>query len=184
MLILHHDYPSAASLRAVLLLQDLADEGLPVAFHGVDVLGLGTTVPATLDDLADWEQQREPLAALGWEVPRPRRHPPTVFAHLVEALATQQDLGAAWRLACHRALWLDDRDLSDPVVLADLGTSVGLDPGDVAGLVADGRATRTARREMVARRGEGVGGVPVLELDGTLVSPFMDPEDLRRLATL
>ncbi len=184
MLTLHHDYPSAASLHAVLVLQDLADEGLPVAFHGVDVLGLGTSVPATLDDLAAWQEHRVALADRGWDLPRPRLHPPTLAAHLVEALATDRGLGAAWRLACHRALWLDGRDLGDPAVLVDLGAAIGLELAEVSGLVADGRATLAARREMLARRGEGVGGVPVLEVDGTLVSPFMAAEDLRRLATL
>lgn len=184
MIVLHHDYPSAASLRAVLGLQQLADEGLEVAFHGVDVLGLGTTVPATLDDLADWQAHREPMAELGWDLPRPRLHPPTLHAHLVEALATDRDLGAAWRLACHRGLWLQGRDLGDDAVLVGLATDVGLDPDEVTDLLADRRSDLVARREMVARRGEGIGGVPVLDVDGTLVSPFMPADDLRRLASL
>lgn len=184
MLILHHDYPSAASLRAVLAVQELADEGLDVAFHGVDVLGLGTMIPATLDDLADWREHRAALAERGWDLPRPRRHPPTLSAHLVETLATERGLGAAWRAACHRALWLQDSDLSDPVVLSDLGRRIGLDGDEVTSLVTDASATRAARLEMVARRGEGVGGVPVLQAGGTLVSPFMERSDLRRLAAL
>lgn len=184
MLVLHHDHPSASSLLAVLTLQELADEGHPVAFHGVDVLGLGVTIPATLDDVADWERHRDALARRGWELPRPRRHPPTLASHLVEALATARGLGAAWRLGCLRAHWLEGRDLGDPGELVDIGDEVGLDPDEVRHLAADQQALRAARRELVARRGEGVGGVPVLEVDDTLVSPFMPPDDLRRLASL
>lgn len=184
MLVLHHDYPSASSLRALLLLQAVADEGHPVAFHGVDVLGLGATIPATLDDVADWQAHRDHLAARGWDLPRPRRHPPTLAAHLVEAMATDVGLGAAWRHACLRAHWFDDRDLGDPAVLVALGEGIGLDGDGVSGLVADRKAAVTARRAAIAARGDGIGGVPVLAVDDTLVSPFMSAADLRQLAAL
>lgn len=184
MLVLHHDYPSASSLRALLSLQAVADEGQAVAFHGVDVLGLGATVPATLDDIADWQAHRDHLADRGWDLSRPRRHPPTLSAHLVEALATDAGLGAAWRHACLRAHWFDDRDLGDPTVLVVLGVEVGLDGDAVSALVGDRRAAMAARRAAIARRGDGIGGVPVLEVDDTLVSPFMSPADLRQLAAL
>lgn len=182
MMHLHHDHPSAASLLAVLTLQSLADEGLAVTFHGVDVLGLGTTIPATLDDLAEWERHRGALAELGWDVARPRLHPMTLPAHLVEALATDRGLGAAWRLACLRAHWLDGCDLGAPEVLADLGEQIGLERDAVAELVGDRRTAVVARQAALARRGEGVGGVPILEVHDTLVSPFMSLDDLRLLA--
>ncbi len=182
MLHLHHDYPSAASLLAVLTLQSLADEGAPVTFHGVDVLGLGTSIPATLDDLAEWDQHRAALAERGWDLPRPRLHPMTLPAHLIEALATARGLGAAWRLACLRAHWFGGRDLSSPQVLADVAEEVGLDRTDVTSLVGDRRAAVVARQALIARRGDGVGGVPILEVHDTLVSPFMSLDDLRLLA--
>lgn len=182
MLHLHHDYPSAASLLALLTLQSLADEGLPVTFHGVDVVGLGTSIPATLDDLAAWKQHRTALADRGWDLPRPRLHPMTLPAHLVEALATDRGLGAAWRLACAQAHWLEGRDLGDPDVVVDLGEGVGLDRDEVASLVGDRRAAVVARQALIARRGDGVGGVPILEVHDTMVSPFMPLDDLRLLA--
>lgn len=182
MLRLHHDPPSASSLLAVLLLQDLADEGADVTFHGVDVLGLGTSIPATLDDIAEWQRHREALAERGWDVARPRLHPATLASHVVEALATQRGLGAAWRLSCLRAHWQDGRDLGDHDVLVDIGASIGLARDDVGDLVADRRTAIVARQAAIARRGEGVGGVPVLEAHGTLVSPFLPLDDLRQLA--
>lgn len=182
MLRLHHDHPSAASLLAVLTLQDLADEGLPVSFRGVDVLGLGRTIPATLDDIAEWQRHRQDLRDRGWDVARPRLHPTTLAAHLVEALATDRGLGQEWRWSCLQAHWVEQRDLGSPDVLVDLGDGIGLDGDEVGALVTDRRATIVARQAQLANRGEGVGGVPILGVHDTLVSPFLPLEDLRTLA--
>lgn len=184
MLILHHDIPSAASLVAMLRLQALADEGLPVHFEGFDVLGVEATLPATLDDLQDWQDHREAAAALGWDLPRPRRHPATLRVHLVGALAAERGLDAAWRLAAYRAHWLGDTDVSDPAVLLELAEDVGLDRAEVAALLDDDTSRHRLRQQMLARRGDGVGGVPVLQANGTYLSPSIDEGDLRALAAL
>lgn len=184
MLLLHHDPPSAASLLAVLRLQQLADEGLDVRFRGFDVLGVDVTLPATLDDLADWEQHRDDAAALGWDLPRPRRHPPTLGVHLVSLLAESQGLDAAWRLATYRAHWLQDGDLGDVDLLVGLASEVGLDADEVRRLVDDRDRRHELRRVMLVHRGEGVGGVPVLAWNKTFLSPFVPMDDLRELASL
>lgn len=183
-LVLYHDIPSAASLLAVLRLQALADEGLPVSFAGFDVLGLDATIPATVVDLEDWERHRDEAAALRWELPRPRLHPPTLTAHLLAELAEEEGLGAAWRLAVYRAYWLEAADLGDPVVLLDLARATGLPTDEAERLVDDPQHRHRLRRRMLVHRGEGVGGVPVLDVRGTFVSPFMDAADLRHLADL
>ena len=184
MLVLYHDIPSAASLCALLRLQRLADEGLPVVFRGFDVLGIDATIPATLADLEDWTTYRSEAADLGWDLQRPRTHPPTLTAHLVAELAEEADVGAAFRLALYRAHWLDDRDIADPTELSDLAVAVGLHPAAVHELLDDPEGRHRLRRRMLAHRGEGIGGVPVLDAGGTFVSPFMDEADLRHLATL
>lgn len=184
MLILYHDFPSAASLVAVLRLQRLADEGLPVAFRGFDVLGVDHSLPATLDDLTDWEQHRDEARELGWDLPRPRRHPPTLQAHLISEEARAAGLDAAWRLAAYRSQWLEDGDLGDPHHLATLAATVGLDQGPVRARLDDRMQRLELRQQMLLRRGEGVGGVPVLDANGTFVSPALPDDDLRTLATL
>lgn len=184
MLLLHHDPPSAGSLVAMLRLQTLVDEGLAVHFRGHDVVGVDVTLPATLEDLEDWERHRDEAAALGWDLSRPRRHPSTLSAHLVGILAEEVQLDAAWRLATYRAHWLEDQDLGDADVLIGLAAAVGLDAERVAELVNDPEERHRLRRVMLVHRGEGVGGVPVLVWNRTFLSPFVPLDDLRQLAAL
>lgn len=184
MLTLYHDIPSAASLVAMLRLQALADEGLTVTFRGFDVLGLDMTLPATLDDLQDWQDHRDAAAALGWELPRPTRHPATLKAHLLGELATEHGLAAAWRLAAYRAHWLDDADVSADSVLTILAVRIGMPLDDVEAVLHDPDQRHRLRQAMLVHRGEGVGGVPVLDANGTFVSPHVSDDDLRILAEL
>lgn len=184
MAILHHDYPSAASLHAVLVLDAVAGDATPVTHHGIDVLGIDATLPATLDDLQDWSSHRESLAALGWVVPRPRRHPPTLAAHAVERACATLNQARRWRMACYRAHWLEGVDLGDWDALVVVGEQAGLEPGLVHGVVSDRVEAARVRREMMAVRGDGVGGVPVLDVAGTKVSPFMARDDLARILAL
>lgn len=184
MLLLHHDPPFAGSLVAMLRLQQLADEGLDVAFRGHDVLGVDVTLPATLDDLEDWERHRAAAADLGWDLPRPCRHPSTLSCHLVGLLAEEHGLDTAWRLATYRAHWQEDLDLGDTDVLVALAEAVGLKASDVAALVTDPDQRHRLRRVMLVHRGEGVGGVPVLVWNRTFLSPFVPISDLRELAAL
>lgn len=184
MAILHHDYPSAASLRAVLGMQQLLVRGADVTFHGIDVLGLATALPATMDDLEDWSRHRDELALTGWDLPRPRRHPPTLPAHMIERSCPDSTTAMAWRTACYHAHWLEGRDIGDGAVLADLGATIGLTDLDIPTLVGDRVRAAGLRRQMIAVRGDGVGGVPVLDVAGTKVSPFMPMEDLALLVAL
>lgn len=184
MLILHHDHPSPASAVAVLRLQRLADEGLPVAFEGIDVLGIDAPIPVTLDALEELDAWREPAAELGLDLRRPSRRPATARTHLVATLAEAHGLGAAWRLATYRAYWEGDADLGDPTVLADLAVDVGLDRPAVTQLLDDHRQLARFRQRMQVRRSEGVGGVPILEFAGAFVPATLSDDDLRHLANL
>lgn len=184
MLILYHDVPSAGSLVAMLRLQRLADEGLDVAFRGFDVLGVDTTLPATLDDLEDWQAHRVAAADLGWDLPRPRRHPATLRAHLVGELAAERGLDAAWRLALYRAHWLEGLDVGDAAALQQVAVTCGLDATEVVALLDDHGQAHHLRRRMLVHRGDGVGGVPVLAASGSFLSPFLPEDALRTLAGL
>jgi predicted DsbA family dithiol-disulfide isomerase len=184
MLTLFHDYTSPASAVAVLRLQRLADEGLPVAFAGFEAIGVDAHLPVTLDVLAALEDLSGAAAAEGLALHRPPALPPTAPAHLVGGLAEAVGLGASWRDVCYRALWEQGSDIADARVLTRLAGVAGLDPDTVrAALTAPG-GVATVRRRMAAHRGDGVGGVPTLLAQRTLVPGLLDEGDLRTLAVL
>lgn len=182
MLVLHHDVTSAASAVAVLRLQPLADAGGHVVFSGIDVLGLAISIPPTRELLAEREHHVRAAAALGLELRRPSRQPPTLASHLVGELAEERGLGAAWRWASLRAFWTDDRDVADRAELRRLAEGVGLDVDQVAARLDDRSAAQDLRSRMVAQRQRGIGGVPVLEVDGAFVPADLADADLEQLA--
>jgi predicted DsbA family dithiol-disulfide isomerase len=182
MLILHHDVTSPRAALAVLRLQRLADAGLPVAFRGIDVLGVAVALPVTLDQLAELAQVADRAGELGLVMRRPALRPPTLDAHLVGELAERSGLGAAWRLGVLRAYWTQGVDIADHAELLALARRVGLLGEDVADVLADGRARNELRAAMLGRRGLGIGGVPVLEVDGTLLPADVDDALLEELA--
>lgn len=182
MLILTHDVTSPASALAVARFDRLAAEGLPVTFRGVDVLGVDATLPVTLDVLAELERVAPRAAAMGLTLRRPTQRPSTARVHLVADLAQEMGQGRAWRAVTYRAYWEDDADLGDAEVVVGLAEQVGLDADTIAAAVTDEAAVAAVRRRTHTARGEGIGGVPVLAVHGTLVSPDLDDADLWELA--
>lgn len=182
MLILHHDPTSPAAAVATLRLQRIADAGGRVAFQGFDVLGLEAAIPVTLDQLAELDRVGPALREFGIALRRPTRRPPTLPAHLVGELADDHELGAVWRLAVLRAYWEEDADLADRATLVELAAAAGLPVGVVGDRLADRAAHVQLRRQMLATRQRGIGGVPVLEYHGAFVSADLDDDDLRQLA--
>jgi len=183
-LVLHHDITSPAAAVAVLRLQRLADEGLSVGFSPVDVLGLEVAIPPTLDLLDGLRRYSDAAAELGLELRRPSRQPPTLRAHVVGGVAEGLGLGAAWRWRCLQGYWTRDLDLTDDEVLVDLGVATGVEEDAVRSVLADRSAVQDLRARMANQRRRGIGGVPVLEVDGVLTSAQLGDDDLRQLATL
>jgi 2-hydroxychromene-2-carboxylate isomerase len=183
-LVLHFDYVSAASAVAVLRLQRLADRGGDVGFSGVDVLGVDAALPVTLDQLAELEVWAPRAAELGLVLRRPATRPPTLGAHLVGELATAHDLGAAWRAAVLEAYWSRGAAIGDAAVLVELGREVGLPAEEVRARLQDPEQRVGLRRAMTGHRGRGVGGVPMLEVEGTFVPADLADADLEALAGL
>jgi len=180
-LILHHDVTSPRAAVAVLRLQALADAGHDVAFLGLDVLGLAVSLPVTLDQLAELEAVGDQAAALGLELRRPTLRPPTLDVHLLAELAELAELGAAWRLRCLRAYWTEGVDVADRDALRTLAAEVGLPADATERVLADTARRNALRAEMLGRRGLGIGGVPVLEVDGTLLPADVDDATLLEL---
>jgi 2-hydroxychromene-2-carboxylate isomerase len=181
-LTLHHDITSPRSAVAVLRVQRLADAGHAVAFGAIDVLGVAVALPVTLDQLVELEQVSPAAAELGLVMRRPSLRPPTLDAHLVGEHAERSGLGAAWRLACLRAYFTDGVDVSDHDALVAIAGGIGLERTDVVGVLADTAARNELRAAMLARRALGIGGVPILEVDGTLLHADVDDATLEELA--
>jgi predicted DsbA family dithiol-disulfide isomerase len=183
-LTLFHDYTSPASAVAVVRLQRLADEGLPVTFEGFEGIGLDAVLPVTLDVSAALADLAEVAAAEGVVLRRPPALPPTVLAHTAGALAEEAGLGASWRQTCYRAFWADGAAIGQRDVLVDLAERAGLDVEAVSAALDDRARVAAVRRRMGGHRRNGVGGVPTLLAARTLVPGLLPEDELRALATL
>jgi len=181
-LILHFDYTLPRAALALLRLERLAADGHRVAFRGIDVLGVDIALPVTLDQLVELDAVRAQLAAFGLEAQRPTLRPPTLAAHLVGTLAERQGRGSAWRSACLAAYWSRGADLSDHATLIELAQACDLVADEVGAVLVDVAARNELRASMLALRALGVGGVPVLEFDGTLIPADIDDAALIELA--
>lgn len=182
MIVLHYDLVSPASAVAVLRLQRIADGGGAVMFAGIDPVGLEVGVPATLDQLDEHATWRGAAGDLGLDMRRPTWRPPTLRAHLVGELAERWGLGAAWREAALRAYWEGGRDIGKGDVIVELAGLVGGDAEEARRVLADPQRILAARQRAAATVRRGVGGVPMLEVNGVLVSAHLDDAALEELA--
>lgn len=184
MLTLFHDYTSPQSAVAVMRVQRLADEGLAVTFTGFEAIGVDAHLPVTLDVAAAVEELAEVAAAEGIVLRRPAALPPTAKAHVLGSLAEERSLGASWRSVCYQAFWGDGVDLADPHVLTELAVRAGLDAQTAGERLHDRHRVAAFRRGLTVHRRGGVGGVPTILAQRTLVPGLLPEDDLRALAAL
>lgn len=184
MLVLFHDYTSAASAVAVARVQRLADEGAPIEFAGIEAIGVDMALPVTIDVQAALLDLADAAAAEGLVLRAPRLLPPSGWAHVVEELAEAEGLGASWRATCYRAFWESGVDLSALDVLLELATGAGLTRAAVQAALSDRSRLAAVRRRSAGHRANGVGGVPTMLAQRTLVPGLLDESDLRALAAL
>lgn len=184
MLTLFHDYTSPASAVAVARLQRLIDGGASAAILGTEAIGVATVLPVTLDLLAELEAVAAAAAAEGLGLRRPPNIPPTAAAHLVEDVAGRYGLAAVWRRRCYDAYWTHGTDIAAPDVLRTLASEVGLPADEVARTLDDRVALAAIRRRFADHRRNGIGGVPTISYDGTLVPGLLDVDVLQTLTAL
>ncbi|WP_374524241.1 DsbA family oxidoreductase [Sphingopyxis sp.] len=92
-----------------------------------------------------------------------------------QAVAT--GMQTALKLALFRAHFTDNRDVSDPAVLADVAASVGLDRDRAAAILSNGDYGEMVRAEEAYWADQNVTGVPAFILGGRMLIPgAQDPE--------
>jgi predicted DsbA family dithiol-disulfide isomerase len=183
-LILFHDYTSPASAVAVLRLQRLMRDGVPARIRGTEVLALEATLPVTIDLLAELDAVADQARAEGIDLRRPPALPPTGPAHVVEDVARRHALDVAWREHCYRAYWSDGIDIGDGRQLRRIAEHAGLPATEVDEALDDRVALLAVHRRSAGDRRNGIGGVPTIEYDRSLVPGLLPEPDLRELAAL
>jgi predicted DsbA family dithiol-disulfide isomerase len=184
MIVLYHDYTSPESAVAVLRLHRLLREGIPAEVRGIEVLGLDVSMPVTIDMLAALDAVADEAIAEGLTMHRPPSVPPTGLAHVVEDVAREHALDVTWREHCYQAYWRDGTDISNADELRRLAEQAGLPSSDVDRALDDRLALLAVRRRAAGDRHNGIGGVPTILYDRTLVPGLLPEADLRTLAAL
>jgi predicted DsbA family dithiol-disulfide isomerase len=184
MIVLFHDYTSPASAVAVARLQRLIAEGAVAEIRGTEVSGIDAVLPVTVDLLAELEAVASAATAEGLTLRRPALLPPTGLAHVVEDVAVAHGRGQAWREHCYRGYWAEGRNIADPAMLERLAQDAELPAEQVASALNDRLALLTVRRRSAGYRHEGIGGVPTISYNRTLVPGLLAEDDLRTLAAL
>ncbi len=120
-----------------------------------------------------WRRGVAPLAEqFGVEMRFPPFKPRSRRAHEAAELARERGLFEPMRVALFRAFFVDNRDLGEIDVLADVGASVGLDPAELRDALTAGRyTTRVVELEAVAAQ-LGISAVPTV-LFGPLERPIL-----------
>ncbi|MFO0774285.1 MAG: DsbA family protein [Nitrospiraceae bacterium] len=125
------------------------------------------------------EQEVRAIQHLAPEVPirnltgKPNTGP--AIRHIAAVAAQDAAAGRRFRHAVYRALWQDNRDISDPAVLGALAVEAGVSVAN------DESAARVLTVEWTDAWVElGVGSVPLLHrADGELLSGLVSPNVLR-----
>ena len=184
MIVLFHDYTSPESAVAVMRLHRLMREGIPAEIRGTEVLALDATLPVTVDMLAALDRVASEAAAEGLTLRRPPALPPTGLAHVVEDVAREHALDMTWRERCYQAFWSDGTDIGNSSELRRLAEQADLPASDVDRALDDRVALLAVRRRAAGDRHNGIGGVPTILSNRTLVPGLLPEADLRTLAAL
>jgi predicted DsbA family dithiol-disulfide isomerase len=94
------------------------------------------------------------------------RTPNTVDAHRLIRLAGQQGKQDGVIEGLFAAYFNEGRDIGDPAVLTDIGTSAGLDRTRIVAMLASDEGLAEVRSELQRAQDLGVSGVPTVLIDG------------------
>lgn len=96
----------------------------------------------------------------------------------VAELARERGMHEALHARLMTGYWAEDRDISDPNVLADEGEAVGLDRSEVADVATGFPYQDRIEASTVAVHEMGAGGVPAFVVDDKLLIPGAQPHSL------
>jgi predicted DsbA family dithiol-disulfide isomerase len=97
---------------------------------------------------------------------RMERTPNTIDAHRLIRLAGQEGKQTEIVEGLFAAYFNEGRDIGDPAVLADIGTSAGLDHTRIVAMLASDEGLEEVRSELQRAQDLGVSGVPTVLVDG------------------
>lgn len=128
-------------------------------------------------DMQDWAN------TLGVEV----RYHPSFPLRPVRALratvyAAEQGLAEAFVTGVMRAYWSESRDISDPLQLAEIGRSVGLDGNGVLASIDDPACKNAVEANTKEAQDRGIFGAPSFYCDGKLFWGSDRMDQLERFA--
>ncbi len=151
-------------------------EPVPVLFAGL-LSAHGQLGPAEVAPKRRWMalNNRRKAAVLGVPLEPPAAHPfNPLWALRAASLPMPEATRVALTGALLRAVWAERRDVSDPEVVRELLTRVGLDGHQALREAGSEEGKRRLRRATDAALEAGVFGVPTLVVDGQLFWGYDD----------
>ncbi|GHA85970.1 DsbA family oxidoreductase [Modicisalibacter luteus] len=131
-----------------------------------------------------WKHSVYPMAerlSVPIKLPAISPQPRTDRAFEVFAMADEQGLGHSFSMRALKAFFLEERDLDDPIVLADLGVDIGLEREAVLNALAKG-TYRERHREALrhAREDMAITSVPTIVVGKQIFRGVPSSGELRR----
>jgi predicted DsbA family dithiol-disulfide isomerase len=145
---------------------------------------LPDTSPAALEQSrARWERGAGLLAReYGVQMSPPTVKPRSRWAHEAAELARDRGQFDAMRTALFEAYFVENRDIGEQAVLADIAESVGLDGAELREALADGRYTSRVRELEGLSAQIGVAAVPTMIFADTVAVQGAQPYTVLRQA--
>jgi predicted DsbA family dithiol-disulfide isomerase len=122
--------------------------------------------------------QRQMFDAAGLPHSERNQLPNTHAALNVTELARTKGVATELHHRLMRAFWAEDRDISDPDVLAEEGQAVGLDPEEVRRVATEKPYEDQIKASTQAVHEMGGSGVPAFVIDDQVLIPGAQPHEL------
>jgi len=109
---------------------------------------------------------------------RIERQPNTLPAHALIEWARRRGVQPAVKEALMKAFFVDARDLTDPLTLADVAAEAGLDRAEAETAIADAELLKHVAEEEEHAKTMGIHGVPFFILNRRLAVEGAQPADV------